>query len=318
MKQRVYTTANMLQKETDSLFSKGIDRGRFVGFDCLEQLYNIKLGCTTYIGGIPSHGKTEFMFELLMNLTDFYGWKHLIFSPETGSPAEIIAELAHKYIGKPFIKNDFQMSQNEKYKADAHLSEYFYIVDAQESDMSVDSLLGMASTLSKEFGIKTLCIDPWNELKHDFETTGGREDKYLEYTLGKIRRFARENNLHIFIVAHPRTLRPLDGKYLAPTAFELSGGAAWYAKAETIICVHRPSIESSEVEIHIQKAKPKHIGKKGKAILFFDWKSSRYYEKGLAQQAIYAHSKDGENSKPVPIEETLILNNKNGADDLPF
>ena len=303
------------KKQTDALFNKGIDTGNYIGFDCLKDFYNVKLGCTTYIGGIPSHGKTEFMFEILLNLSEFYGWKHLIFSPETGSPAEIIGELAHKYIGKPFLKNDFQMSEGEKYRADCYLEDYFTIVDGGEHDMTIDELLSAAKQLKTEFGIHTLCIDPWNELKHDFEIAKGREDKYLEFTLGKIRRFARENMMHIFIVAHPRTLRPLDGKYDPPTAFELSGGAAWYSKAETILCIHRPSIESSAVEIHIQKAKPKHIGKKGIVPLFFDWQKSRYYELNENQTAKYAHPK----IEPMKtIQPNTEFAKQGGQDNLPF
>lgn len=292
------------KKQTDKLFTEGIDRGNYIGFDSLTEYYNVKLGCTTYIGGIPAHGKTEFLFEILMNMSEFYGWKHLLFTPETGTPAEIIGELAHKFIGKPFIKNDFQMSETEKYQADAYLDEFFTVVDAGEGDMTIDDLLRIASDLKKEIDVKTLSIDPWNELKHDFEIAKGREDKYLEYMLGKIRRFARENKMHIFIVAHPRTLRPLDGKYEAPTAFELSGGAAWYSKAESILCIHRPGIESTAVEIHIQKVKPKHIGKKGMIGLFFDWQKSRYYEVDLNNEKKYAHPQIIYNTvKPINFYE---------------
>lgn len=287
-----YITANNIQVQTDELFTNGLDGGVYVGFKNLSEFYNVKKGCTTYIGGIPSHGKTEFHLEILMSLTEHYGWKHAIFSPETGSPAEIVAELAHKHIGKSYTKGVYQMSQQEKYNADAFLSDSFFIMTPEENKLTVDNLLEISLEIKKKHGLDSFSIDPFNELIHDYSNSGGREDKYLENTLGKIRRFAREHNIHIFIIAHPRTLKPVDGIYQPPTAFELSGGAAWYAKAETIICVHRPTIDTNEVEIHIQKAKPKQIGKKGKVSLFWDWKKSRYYERLDSGTCIYSTGKE--------------------------
>jgi len=84
----------------------------------------------------------------------------------------------------------------------------------------------------------------------------------------------------------------------------LSGGAAWYSKAESILCIHRPGIESTAVEIHIQKVKPKHIGKKGMIGLFFDWQKSRYYEVDLNNEKKYAHPQIIYNTvKPINFYE---------------
>ena len=184
------------------------------------------------------------------------------------------------------------MSQMEKYNADAWLYDYFYILTPPEKETTVDKILEIALEIKKSVGLDTLCIDPFNELNHDYSNHAGREDKYLEHTLGKIRRFARQHDVHIFVVAHPRTLKMEKGRYLPPTAFEFSGGAAWYAKAETILCVYRPTLESNEVEIHIQKSKPKHTGRKGIVKLYWDWKKSRYYEKTISGFEKYSEAKE--------------------------
>lgn len=285
-----YVRANELQKQTDDLFEKGVDTGKFLGFNCLKEYYNVKKGCTTYITGIPSYGKTVFHFELLINLSEFYGWKHAIFTPETGSECDIVAELAHSYIQKPFNqKIGGAMTQADKYKSDAFLHEYFFILQPEEDKITVNEFLKCCKDIKNEHGLDTFSIDPFNELKHDFTEHGGREDKYLEYTLGAIRRFAREEDIHIFIIAHPRTLRRnSEGKYDAPSAFELSGGAAWFAKAESIICIHREDIETNETKVIIQKAKPKHIGKKGECKLYFNWHKNRFYELSPTGSEMYA------------------------------
>lgn len=310
-----FIVANDLIKYTDILFEKGLDKGSYAGFGCLHGYYSIKKGCTTYIGGIPSSGKSEWHMELLMSLSEAQGWKHALFSPETGSPIEIVAELAHKYIGKPFGRGGFQMSMAEKQKADSFLSEHFFILNPKDGTTTVEGLLEIALEIKVAKGLDSFSIDPFNELSHDYTNHGGREDKYLEYILGRIRRFAREHKIHIFIIAHPRTLRPdKNGVYQPPTAFELSGGAAWYAKAETILCVHRPDNMTSDVEIHIQKAKPKQIGRKGMVKLNWDWQKSRYYETDgngvhkYANEAEIAPAKQGER---VLYEHKPISHNLN-------
>lgn len=311
-----YVTANTLVKQTDKLFEGGIEKGAYCGFNSLFDYYSVKKGCTTYITGIPSHGKSEFHMELLMGLSELHGWKHAMFSPETGVPTEIIAELAHKYIGKSYGNMPWSMSLTEKYKADAFLSEYFYLLTPKEGKATVEHLLEIALEIKNTKGLDSFSIDPFNELIHDYAPHGGREDKYLEYILGRIRRFARENDVHVFIIAHPRTLRPnKNGIYDPPTAFELSGGAAWYSKAETIICVHRPDMMSNQVEIHIQKAKPKQIGKKGMMQLYWDWQKSRYYERLADGTNKYSSKQEMvsqiEEKKPIYEHKPIYTQHKN-------
>jgi hypothetical protein len=73
-----------------------------------------------------------------------------------------------------------------------------------------------------------------------------------------------------------------EGKYEAPTAYELSGGATWYAKADSILCVHRPCEfsdlphERTYVDIIVQKAKPKEVGMKGVFAADYNWHTGRY------------------------------------------
>jgi twinkle protein len=314
--------ANDLSAEYTELYENGLTPGEWIGFESLAEYYSVKLGCTTYIGGIPSHGKSEFLFEILMNLSDYKGWKHLIFSPETGSAASIYSELAHKYMRKPFDKRFYsRMEINDAYKALAFLHEHFIVIEPDDKGCTVDDIYKIAAEIKKENFINTVTIDPWNELNHDFGSYGGREDKYLENKLGKIRRMSRDLNIHSFIIAHPKGQRPnQQGFYDMPTAYDLSGGGAWYAKAESIIAVWRPPFENgngrekNEVVIEIQKAKPKEIGKKGSATLFFDLEKSRYYEK-IQGGIQYAGAKG---SLQKPIKPNVSFYEKLEEDGLPF
>ena len=73
-----------IKPELDNLRIKGNERGANVGWQWERFPYTVKLGCTTYIGAAPASGKTEFWFEILINLSCLHGWNHVIYSPEAG------------------------------------------------------------------------------------------------------------------------------------------------------------------------------------------------------------------------------------------
>jgi hypothetical protein len=299
---------NELQPTVDELYSNGIVRGKDIGFDCLRDLYTVKPACTTYIMGSPTSGKTEFWFEILLNLSEFYGWKHVIYTPETGTKEEIVAELCSKYIRKPFYKNySGYMSESEKYSALAWLSQYFYIIDPADKDLTIVEFYDEVEALEKKekIHIDTTTIDPYNELKNEFKD---RQDLYIESLLGLCRRNAMKHNRHNCIITHCADQKPMFTNGITwfppPTAREYAGGQAWYRKGLAMIGAWRPPhqlsddkgrpYEKNEVDIIIQKAKPKGIGEKGTAKLYFDWHKNRYYEKSLTGEIKFAEKFDPE------------------------
>lgn len=268
----------LIDNPTRKVYSLGIPE--------LDPFYKIVLGATTYIGGTPAHGKSEWLFEMLIRLSEMYSFKHLVFTPETGTADMVYLELACKYLRKSNRPNAFnKISKDEFRHAIGFINEHFIIRENEEKSPSPTIFMEGIQQIIYEEEIKTVTIDPWNEMIHNFNEfgEGGRQDIYLEVALSNVRKFARKNNLHFFVVAHPRTLQKnKDGKYDPPTAYELSGGGTWFAKADSIICVHRP-FEFSEthnertfVDIHIQKAKPKAVGNKGTCEMDYEWQTGRY------------------------------------------
>jgi hypothetical protein len=74
----------------------------------------------------------------------------------------------------------------------------------------------------------------------------------------------------------------------------MSGGSKWYNKGEAILSLHRPAElptgepNTNMVNVMVQKAKPKEIGTKGTANLYFDRGRNRYYEESDVGQRHYA------------------------------
>jgi twinkle protein len=185
-----------VQGELDSLYDTGLIKGETIGFQDVDKLISFKKGATSYIYGTPASGKSEFWWECLINLSKSKGWKHLIFSPETGTPAEIFAEIIHKWAGKPFFDLDGnklpRLTKQEMYRYGLEVSQYFYIMDLGVKDITLDDF----HEAVEKYGVKfdTVTTDPFNEVKHDLK--GEQRDMYMARVLGKIRMYAREYNYY--------------------------------------------------------------------------------------------------------------------------
>lgn len=309
-----------IKSRLELLYDKGITRGLYCGFEKLNEHYSVKRGVTTYIYGAPFSGKTEFWFDVLVNMTELHGWKHAIFSPETGSCEEIAAEIISKKCRKPFYKQqDGFLSEQEFYKELDWFDEYFFIIDPKDGDITVDQFYASVDALEKEYGVKvdSTLIDPFNELKHEFGADG-RQDLYIENKLGLVRRNAQNFNRHNAIITHCTDQvqikdTDINGNdiyyYTIPSPRQIAGGQAWYRKAMNLICVYRPPINvidkstgtpylENEANVIIQKYKPKGTGKKGLVKLYFDPQTNRYYEL-IGNQKRYSGKQGTGTYKPI-------------------
>jgi twinkle protein len=153
--------------------------------------------------------------------------------------------------------------------ADQHFA---WIMPSSEDDWTVEKLLTAADQLCLRRGIRGLVIDPWNELE-SLRPAGMSETEYVSHALKRIRIFARQRNVHVWIVIHPSKLyRDDKGRYPVPTLYDCAGSAHWRNKADNGIVVWRDLSEpdSAEVQIHIQKIRFRHVGRRGMARLYYE------------------------------------------------
>jgi hypothetical protein len=324
----MYKRLETIKPELDTYREKGIERGASVGWTWDQFPYTVKLGCTTYIGAAPASGKTEFWFELLINLSCLHGWKHVIFSPETGDAKDIFSELCHKYIGKRYIKGDNEMNEAERTKAEYFINEHFIVIDPIDEDLNVEDFYNLVDQIERELEttIQTTTIDPWNELTEKFEPNDlGREDKYLSRILGYARKNARKTNRHNCIITHVRDQHPItkDGVVYYPpaSARDLAGGQVWFRKGLCVLTFWRPpaGVSESEIgpyadnELHIRiaKSKPKGVSKNGTYKFYLDTEKYHYYVKDYWGNAVYA-------TRNHEIKQIKAVNWYEKPDDTPF
>jgi hypothetical protein len=291
------TTISDLSTKLDVLRNSGVQRGELTGFYNLDALYSIKQGSFTIVLGAPAHGKSEFCFELLLNQTEKYGKKHLIYSPETGSSDEIAMELIHKYLGKTAYKTNKLFCTDKDFEAAKnYIDAHFFILSDENQSFTIHEIFEMVLMFEKQKGIKIDCLmtEPYNELRHEIKD--GRQDLYIEEVLTDIRRFTKKHNKHLFLTMHPSHQHQVKDNttgvmyYPMPKAREAAGGQASLRKAMSWINIWRPfdgmidmvtnmPYDKNTLIVTIEKSKPKGVGERGTCLMYFDWQKNRYYEK---------------------------------------
>lgn len=254
-------------------YQNGSMCGLSTGFEGLDEFYTITKGQLNVVNGIPTHGKSEFMDQIACNMSQKHNWNWLVFSPENYPPQYHIEKLLSKFIEKPFRPGPTpRMEDYEVLKGLDWIDKHFTFINISEYGTNLESIL-MLAKMTKS--IDGMIIDPWNEVAHNL-SPGQSETNYIGDSLSKIRRFARANNIAVWVVAHPQKLQKMDNKaYPVPTPYDISGSAHWYNRADNCITVYR---EDDCVEIYIQKVKFKANGNKGMVRFRYEIPTGVYYE----------------------------------------
>jgi twinkle protein len=142
----------------------------------------------------------------------------------------------------------------------------------------VDGVVEKAIELVKKHGISMLIIDPWNYLEHS-RPQGMNETEYVSMALGHLLVFAKNYEVLVYVVAHPRKIDKdkNTGKYEIPTLYSISGSAHFYNKTDNGFCVYR-DFDTNEVKVFIQKIRWDFVGKIGAVSFQYDKYSGRYAE----------------------------------------
>ncbi len=273
---------DQIRAEVRKLWDQGgLPKGSSTGWPSVDALYTIGLGQWTLITGTPHSGKSEWLDAVMVNLARREPWKFVIFSPENWPLALHHSKIIEKYIGKPFNPGPTpRLDEVELDEAEEWMSGKFYFAKPDKPDMI--SILYEASKYGCNGTTWRLgvVLDPWNHLEH-YRPQGWSETEYVSDTLSKVIQWVREQNAHLWLVAHPtKMLKNRDGKLPIPTPHDVSGSAHFWNKADNCLTIWRDQSDycKQDVDIHCQKVRFKHIGHVGLATLQYDRITGRYHE----------------------------------------
>lgn len=262
----------------DEIYAHGLGQGETTGYKNVDELYTVREGQLTVVTGIPSSGKSEFIDQIMVNLAENRDWKFAICSFEN-EPSLHISKLASKYLRKPFFDGTTpRMTHEELSSAKEFISNNFcFVYQADGSLCTIDHIVSRIKAAVLRYGIRGAVIDPYNYIERDRSMS---ETDWVSEMLTKLRVFAQAHDVHIWFVAHPAKMKRLvDGTIPVPTGHDISGSAAFYAKADVGLTVHRNDPETDISQIVVWKCRFSWVGKQGRTDLRYNKTTSTYSEK---------------------------------------
>lgn len=283
--------ADFLQSD----YISGIHPGDECGWQNLSVFYSIKRGQLSVVTGIPNHGKSTWLDNLMVNLAR-RRWRFLVCSPENQPIQRHIQSLIEIYKGKRYAcpKKDLYpeqcLTEQELAEGLSFVQKHFQFIYPEETDFHIDYIIQLAQAVKAEWDFSGFVIDPYNELEPK-RPAGMSETEYISLVLSKFRRFCRKSVAHGWMVAHPTKLKELSQPqteaeakkqkiYAMPSLYDIAGSANWRNKADMGIVVYRDFSQKPEkTVISVQKVRFRECGKIGQTEFVFDTLCNRFVER---------------------------------------
>ena len=160
------------------------------------------------------------------------------------------------------------MTRLEMERAVAIVKRHFVFLGSGDGLSTIDGIIDRLKSAVLRYGINGAVIDPYNYVARSGDKT---ETDTVSDMLTKIKAFCMAYDVHVWFVAHPTKMtRNADGDVPPPKGYDISGSAAWNAKADMGITIHRPDkTYSNKTEIHVWKVRFPWHGKDGVAEIYY-------------------------------------------------
>ena len=243
-----------------------------VGLGNSREHFNISFGEWTVCTGIPNAGKSDVIDQICVNLAIDQDFRIGMFSPESFPYEAHIKRIANKL-------NATNCNNKILNKSKTFIEEHFYFVKIDLENLTLKGILEAFKQLVFQKGIQICVIDPWNMLDHSQQ----KDFTYVGKLLSEITQFCQQTNTHLFLVAHPRKMESVEGKYRVPNPYDISMSSDFFNKAYNCITVYRnlgqrTIYESDSVSVYVQKVKRKENGSQGDFMIAPDYRNGGVYK----------------------------------------
>lgn len=267
------SSASKFEERLNELWTRGNGTGFSTGYSNLDRIYTVVPGQLTVVTGYPSHGKSNLVDQLMVNLARQHDWKFAICSFEN-QPEIHISRFMEIYENKRFFEGSARMSEAEKERAFKWVQDHFLFLDSESAEpATIDSILERGKAAVMRMGIRGMVIDPYNYI--EMRRGDGAETEAISNMLTRIQAFAKAYGVHIWFVAHPAKVARSGTDLPRPDGMSISGSMAWWAKADCGLTVHRTE---QAVEVAVWKCRYRWVGTQGETSLAYDKVTGTYSE----------------------------------------
>lgn len=315
-----------LSTQIHELYQNGIPKTvapRKTCFGNLGDIFSTLSGQMTVVTGIPSHGKSNFLEWYVLNLIDEFELKASFFSPEH-SPMEMhMANFIQKAVGKPFyadIDNVAKCTPEDIQRFIEWSKERLYLTGGGSGEVvDWDWLLEKFKEQLFNFGINIFVVDAWNKVQMP-KGLSGKDG--IDQTLTRITAFCQQNNVQVYLVAHPTKMKKNDrGQYELPQLYDVSGSADFRNQTHNGFSIYRHFGESKEeqsTDFFNLKTKFSFQGKINDCVKFrYHMPSGRYYIDGVTPYT-FDLTEAGKKEAIDFIEDEIVITNLRPNDEFDF
>lgn len=301
--------ASDFYKEMESDFLNGQPKGTTTYFSGLDDHFTWRMGEVNVWTGYNNEGKSLALKQLLIAKSLGDNWKHAFFSPEEIPLNEWYTDIIESFIGKSADKtqdsfNNY-MTKREFIEGYEFANNFFFNILPDE-DHSLDELFKRFSYVVRKFNIKTITIDPYNQVHHKMEY-GEREDLYISKFMSKLKQFALKHYVSVNLIAHQSTpIVHKEENYPEPNIYKIKGGGTFADKADNVLIVWRENRNTNKsdttVIIGSQKIKKQKLtGIPGTTTFNYDRRKNRY--------------RDHRNFDPIDVLKAKIIELSKGTQE---
>lgn len=242
----------------------------------LDALFQIVPRTFTVATGYAGQGKTSFLMWLIATLIR-RGVHVTIASFETD-----IKPIFHRKLRAALLETaEYTKHEPDRLEwAEALIRRYIAVISHSPQDdedsLSVEDVLALGRASVIRNGTRVLIIDPWNEIDHR-RGANETETDYIGRAIRAMKRFARQNDVAVWVIAHPSKPQFLQGKTKQlPGLYDISGSAHWANKADYGIVFQIKSREFWTSTIACTKVRMGLPGSMGQIVIQFDPHQSKY------------------------------------------
>lgn len=256
-----------------SLYDDGMPTGYDSGFD--DMLWNA--GQVTLVTGIPGHGKSTWIKNLILRLAQRHGLVSFIYSAEEANTAFALSDMVQMMTGKPFFAGqETRVTRDELEACIPFLNDHFKYYRMSDNDMTIEAILEKGKSMVRQYGIDIMVIDNLSTVEKSMSNQSDTRHHQIKNMLGDMSRFAKNYGVHILLVAHPKKMNELKpGIYRVPNGYDVSDSSYLYNLPDNGLTVYR-NMETRQTEVHRWKIRFKHTGQLGTSYYHFNVKNSLY------------------------------------------
>jgi twinkle protein len=229
-------------------------------------------GRFTVVTGYPGKGKTTWVMACLADLM-LQGVNICLGSFET-TVNPIMRDTLRQHLMGCNLKG---LTTEKRATADRMIEEQLTIIAQQsvddDTDFDLEQVLELAKIAVLRDGARVVVLDPWNQIEHK-RRHGESETEYAGRAIRAMKRFAKNYQVALVIVAHPAKPSFEEAKH-PPSLYSIAGSAHWYNAADYGIIIHRKR-ESNITQVANVKVRMGNPGSEGVRELAWDWERARF------------------------------------------